>query len=79
MDANEQTKIFISWSAPAGLVLCPLALGIVLFQVISEGIDGKPIDLLEPALLKIVAFCVVGFLVCLYICKKELDWFSKGK
>lgn len=77
MDYNEETRTFITWAAPTGLILTPALLGVVIFRVVQDKMAGLPVNLFDLNFLFIVTFCVVGFLVSLFYCKKELGWFQK--
>ena len=77
MDGNNETRKLIAWAAPTSLILAPVLLGIVIYRIVRDKMIGVPVNLLDPDLMFIVFFCVAGFLVSLYFCKRELGWFNR--
>lgn len=77
MNSSDEARKFIAWAAPSALFLSPIALGLIAFRIVRDKIVGVPVNLLDPDLLFIIGFCVAGFLVSLFFCKRELGWFNK--
>lgn len=82
MEYNKETRAFLAWAAPTGVLITPPFLAFFGYVTWRDLKAGAHVDLLDPGFIFVLAACVVGFLVALNYCKKELGWFSgkkKGK